>query len=110
MWCGLDCVDESGSLDYLWHFYKWGLSRKQVDADGLTRMQIRLPTIVEANEVGEVLIMDVCVETNSGKIENHALNLEPLFKFGLSYGAVETQSVKTFVNPPLRPLSISQYP
>ena len=49
MWCGLDWVDESGSLDYLWHFYKWGLSRKQVDADGLTRMQIRLPTIVEAN-------------------------------------------------------------
>ena len=71
------------------------MSRKQVDADGLTRMQIRLPTTVEVNKVGDVLIMDVHIETNPGKIENYALNLEPLSKSGMSYGAIETQSVNS---------------
>ena len=91
----MDYVDGSGSLDYSWHFYKWGLSRKQVDVGGLTGMQIRLPTTVEVNKVGDVLIMDVHIETNPGKIENYALNLEPLSKSGMSYGAIETQSVNS---------------
>ncbi|RVX05634.1 Zinc finger CCCH domain-containing protein 12 [Vitis vinifera] len=55
-------------------------------------MQIRLPTTVEVNKVGDVLIMDVRIETNPGKIENYALNLEPLSESGMSYGDIETQS------------------
>ena len=58
-------------------------------------MQIRLPTTVEVNKVGDVLIMDVRIETNPGKIENYALNLEQLSESGMSYGDIETQSVNS---------------